>query len=170
MGDRPGTLVPVIPRVLRLAPLLLLAACASPGRPPAADGVPADFRLQVVSAGATNPHCDFDVTVGAAGGLAYAVSHRGAKVGDRRGREEIPAAAVLDLLRAVEAAGFPELPSLLPPEPGGGERGVVTFRIRLRGRERTVVADHAGTRGTDGVLSALFRAVPLRLWRVPGAE
>jgi len=157
---------------LLLSLALLLAACGSRGPAPSAApaGVPADFRLEVVSRGATNPHCDFDVGADAAGNLRYEVHHRGAQAADRRGRTILDPAAVRALWAAVERGGMLDLPAALPPQEGGQERGVVTFRVRAGGRERTVVADHAGTPGTDGVLAAVFGAVPLRVWRVPGAE
>ncbi|MCK6480146.1 MAG: hypothetical protein L6R43_08330 [Planctomycetes bacterium] len=155
---------------LLLLPVLLLPACAGPKPPPPLDGLPADFLLEVRSSGATNPHCDFGITVDASGRADYAIRHRGAKAGDRRGATGLPPEAVRELRQAALDARLGELPARIPPQEGGQERGVVSFRLRDSGRERTVVADHAGTPGTDGILAALFRLLPLRVWRVPGEE
>ncbi len=149
--------------VLLLLPLLLLAACAAPSTGP--DGVPADFRLHVSSIGASNPHCDYDLTFLPNGALDYRVSLRGAASSDRRGRVDIGPARVSQLWKAVLAAGIDDLPPRIGPHRDGGERGVVRWTVRYDGRERVVVADRAGSPQLDLLLETVFWAAPPRIFR-----
>jgi hypothetical protein len=158
---------------MRSAPAALLAValaagCASGG--PLPGDVPADLDLSVTCEGGLNPHCDFSLRLRADGTLEYAVEHRGTTPGDRRGTARLEPAAVRAVWRAVQESGVFGLPALLPPGPGGEERGRVTFEVRSAGREARVVADRAGQPGLDGILRELFRATPWSIWQPPRAE
>ncbi len=150
-----------------LTPLLFLlaAGCASgrdlPGDPPG------DFSLAVSCQGGLNPHCEYEVRLRTGGALEYAVQHRGTTPADRRGRDVVGPGAVRDVWRAVAESGIFDLPGELPPGPGGEERGSVTFELRAAGRSTRVVSDRAGHPGLDGILRALFRATPWRIWQPP---
>ncbi|MHC4821146.1 MAG: hypothetical protein ACYTDX_05435 [Planctomycetota bacterium] len=153
---------------LLLLPLLFLAACAAPSTGP--DGVPGDFLLQVSSTGASNPHCDYDLTFLSGGSLDYRVSLRGPASSDRRGRVELGPDRVSQLWRAVQAAGIDDLPPHIGPHRDGAERGVVRWTVRYDGRERVVVADRAGSPELDLLLETVFWAAPPRIFRPIGSR
>jgi len=162
-----ATLDPVRASTLVLLFAGLSSSCASPPPGPAA-GLPPDFALTVRSRGATNPHCDYEVTVDASGRVSYAITHFGRTVGNRRGEAEADAGTMRALWSAVAGSGIFDLPASLPPEEGKDDRGEVLFRVRAGGRRREVLADRAGTPGLDAILRAVYDAVPRRAWWVPG--
>ena len=154
---------------LALALAALPSGCASSSfDPPVAP--PYDFVLQIRSRGATNPHCDYEVSLDATGRLAYAVEHLGRRMGDRRGETRVEAEAVRFVWRAVASSGVFESPAALPPQEGQDERGEVLYRVTAAGRKAEVLADRAGTPGLDRILAAVHRVVPWSAWQVPGGD
>ena len=153
----------------RLALLLPLAcaACAS-GPRTLPDAVPADFSVEIRSEGATNPHCEFDISVDASGSVAYSVRHLGRRTGDRRGVAQADGAAVADLWTAVAASGIGGMPAVLPPQEGREELGTVRYRVRGGGLRAEVTADRAFDPGLNRILRAAIAAVPWRAWQIPG--
>jgi len=154
------------PHLLRLLVLLgALSACASPGGGDPTSPVPRDFHISLRSAGASNPHCDFEIEIDARGLVTYAVHHRGIRPSDRRGELSLSGEDLAFIGRSVEASGLFDLPAFLGPEEGQEERGTVVYEARSLGRRAAVTADRAGTAGLDAVLRAVYAAVPVRIWR-----